>query len=209
MKALLLGSIALFIGYLSLTGPVQAPIPDDPVLGEAPVNNPSSVTQFNQLTASKFTINLDDYSITALADVAITARVLGKENYVLGREADLSPTDLALGWGPMSESKVLAQLSIRQSGRWYRWQTLQTGYPIPRIEIERNSANMHMIPANEQVARALKNVRQNEIISLTGYLVNVIAADGWHWKSSLSRNDTGEGACELIWVTQLKRLTHG
>ncbi len=29
---------------------------------------------------------------------------------------------------------------------------------------------------------------------------------GWRWKSSLTRKDTGNGACELVWVKQMKVL---
>ena len=38
---------------------------------------------------------------------------------------------------------------------------------------------------------------------LRGYLVRVEAADGWQWRSSLSRADTGAGACELVLLEAL------
>lgn len=41
----------------------------------------------------------DDYTITAIAKFRIKAKVLSKENYFIDRESDLSPVDLALGWG--------------------------------------------------------------------------------------------------------------
>jgi hypothetical protein len=41
------------------------------------------------------------------------------------------------------------------------------------------------------------------VVALSGYLVRVTAADGWHWNSSMTRSDSGHGACELVWVTQL------
>ena len=41
------------------------------------------------------------YTITPLARYTITAVVLSRERYHNDREADLSPVDLALGWGPM------------------------------------------------------------------------------------------------------------
>jgi len=75
-------------------------------------------------------------------------------------------------------------------------------FPIPRQEIETHSANMHMIAATPAVERALKSVRVGQIVKLTGYLVEVRAADGWTWRSSLTREDTGAGACELVWVTE-------
>ena len=154
--------------------------------------------------AESQTIRIDDYTITPLADFSITAKVLAKKHYRTGREADLSPYDLALGWGRMSDESILNSIKITQSGRWYRWNTKDM--PIPRREIESNSANMHMIPANEFVELQLGDVKEGQVISLSGHLVEVKASDGWRWKSSLTRNDTGGGACELIYVTSFSIL---
>ena len=56
--------------------------------------------QVNLSAEKEFT--RDDYNISPQAYFEITARVLARENYRLGREADLSPVDFALGWGRMS-----------------------------------------------------------------------------------------------------------
>ena len=144
------------------------------------------------------------YRITKLAKFALQAKVLGREDYRADREADLSPTDLALGWGRMSDETVLAKIDISQSGRWYRWRT--DNFPIPRREIETHSANMHIIPANDQVADELKHVRQGGIVALDGFLVRADADDGWRWQSSLTRNDTGARACEVVYVERLRNV---
>src|SRR5262245_4536868 len=60
-----------------------------------------------------------DYQLTALARFEVDARVLSAERYRRGRESDLSPIDLALGWGPMSSNEVLGRLSIKQYNRFY------------------------------------------------------------------------------------------
>jgi hypothetical protein len=62
---------------------------------------------------------------------------------------------------------------------------------------------MHMVPGNDSVARRLKEVRRGSLVSLSGYLIEARRADGWRWQSSLSREDTGEGSCELVWVERL------
>jgi hypothetical protein len=141
---------------------------------------------------------LPNYRVEPLARFAIEARVLASERYHVGRESEISPLDLALGWGAMSDSTVLAGIEISQRGRFYFWRTEH--FPIPREEIESHSANMHMIPADASVARRLKEVRPGQIVRLRGYLVAISADDGWQWRSSLSRQDTGNGACELMWV---------
>lgn len=59
---------------------------------------------------------------------------------------------------------------------------------------------MHLIAADAAVDATLDRIREGHIVSLSGYLVNVEGDDGWRWRSSLRRTDTGAGACELIYV---------
>mgnify|MGYP000355210971 CR=1 FL=1 len=141
------------------------------------------------------------YSITPLASFELKAKVLSKKNYSFGREADLSSTDLTLGWGRMSDEAILKTMDISQSNRWYHWQTEEL--LIPRSEISQTSANMHMIPADDLIRSQLKRVRKGDIVSIRGSLVRVDGDNGWRWRSSLTRNDTGGGACELVYVDSL------
>ncbi|MBC2730853.1 hypothetical protein [Thiobacillus sp.] len=143
-----------------------------------------------------------DYRIMPAATFSLQARVLSTEVYHAGREADLSPVDLALGWGPMSDSAVLDRLQISQGNRFYFYRWSGTP-PIPPTDIVEHSANMHMIPANDDIKRRLGTVRTGQIVALSGYLVRVQAPDGWHWNSSMTRSDSGNGACELVWVQDL------
>jgi hypothetical protein len=146
----------------------------------------------------------DDYTVTDLARFNIKAKVLARKDYSIGRESDLSPVDLALGWGNMSDESVLEQIEISQSGRFYRWQV--ESFPIPRREIETHSANMHLIPASDAVESELQKVKEGEIVEISGSL-EVRADDGWNWRSSLTRDDTGAGACELILVESFRIVT--
>ncbi|OGU55368.1 MAG: hypothetical protein A2V66_04130 [Ignavibacteria bacterium RBG_13_36_8] len=144
----------------------------------------------------------DEYLITAIAEFKLRARVLSKENYHWDDESGISPTDLALGWGRMSDQSVVEQLDIWQSGRWYYWKT--DNFPIPKSGIETYSANMHIIPANESVENILDEVVKGNIIELEGYLVKVSGPGGWKWASSMSRTDRGSGACEVVYVEKIK-----
>ncbi|MEO7050658.1 MAG: hypothetical protein ABI128_03235 [Rhodanobacter sp.] len=137
-------------------------------------------------------------TLATRAHFDITARVLSRKDYSSGDGADLVPIDLALGWGRMSDSSVLANIDISQSGRFYYWHVKE--FPIPQREIETSSANMHMIPADAGVKRELERVRTGQVIHLQGFLVDATRPGGWHWNTSMTRNDTGAGACELIYV---------
>jgi len=144
---------------------------------------------------------MDGYRVTPLASFDIRARVIRAERHHLGRVADLSPVDLVLGWGAMSDSAVLKQISFSQGGRYYHWWT--NTFPVPRRVIETHSANMHMVPANRALARQLKSIRSGNMVHLKGWLVEVTTKEGFRWTSSLTRDDTGGGACELILVESL------
>jgi hypothetical protein len=140
-------------------------------------------------------------TLTTRAHFEITARVLSREDYRFDDGADLAPTDLALGWGRMSDSAVLEHIRISQSGRFYYWQVSE--FPIPRREIEMSSANMHLIPADAGVRALLARVRPGQVVHMEGFLVDARRGDGWSWRSSLTRNDTGNGACELVFVESI------
>jgi hypothetical protein len=140
----------------------------------------------------------DEFVYTARARYALSARVLGTERYWLGREARISPIDFAVGWGPMSDNRVLSHIRITQGGRFYFWSSKEP--PIPINEIATHSANMHLIPASDEIFDRMKSARVGDLVTMRGYLVSIATTDGWSWDSSLSRGDTGRGACELMWV---------
>ena len=54
------------------------------------------------------------------------------------------------------------------------------------------------------ISKIIKNVRTGHVVALEGYLVKVDSQDGWWWRSSLTRNDTGNGACEVVWVNEVE-----
>ncbi|MFZ6873282.1 hypothetical protein ACO0LF_14605 [Undibacterium sp. Di27W] len=145
----------------------------------------------------------NNYKLTALADFTIEARVLSKQTYSSDREAQLAPVDLALGWGSMSDTAVIEQLSIGQSNRFYfyRWEKEP---PRPPSEIATHSANMHLIPTTPALEKIMRDVRVGQVVKIRGQLIEARAADGWHWRSSLTRDDTGAGACEVIRVEAIE-----
>lgn len=154
--------------------------------------------------ADRTPVEHGDYLLTPLADFSVEARVLSRQEYRFDAGSALAPLDLALGWGRMSDSAVIERLDVAQSARFfsYRWKDAP---PIPPSEIVRSASNMHLIPADEAVARTFDRVRVGEVVMLRGRLVDARRTDGWRWTSSLSREDSGAGACELVLVDSLER----
>lgn len=197
MKALLACAAALLVMCYLLAHRQHAPLPV--VAGVTAAAAPEQV----DLTHGP-TLQQGDVTLVTRAHFAVTARVLSRKDYSWGADADLVPMDLALGWGRMSDSKVLADIDISQSGRFYYWRT--STFPIPRREIETSSANMHMIPADAAVKSQLEQVRDGQLVHIEGFLVNASRPDGWHWNTSMTRNDTGGGACELVYVERVSAV---
>lgn len=167
--------------------------------------NKTNPNQFVVTHSAEGVTQINGYRITPLQPFEMQARILSSKQYTHDKESDLVPVDLALGWGPMADLKVTNQISITQSNRWYRWRV--ESFPIPRREIETHSANMHLIPATPAIAKAIQSAQVGRMVAFEGDLVEVVDPEkGWRWKSSLTRNDTGAGACELVLVKSFRQL---
>lgn len=144
------------------------------------------------------------FELVPLADYAIEARVLSRQAYRFDHGAALAPLDLAVGWKRMSDSAVLDRLELSQAARYFTWRW-HGAPPLPAEEITRSVANMHVIGVDPQVARELARVRVGQIVTLRGQLVEARDERGGRWTSSLRRDDSGAGACELMLVESVAR----
>jgi hypothetical protein len=149
-----------------------------------------------------------DFILRPLARYTISARVLHTKHYWSGDIAAIAPYDVAVGWGSMSDQTIIDQLGISQGNRFYFYEW-RNAPPIPKEEITAHSSNMHLIPSTASIKVHIAWLRQGELIKLTGLLVeatNPRLAGMRPWSSSLSRTDTGNGACEIMWVESLEKL---
>jgi hypothetical protein len=142
------------------------------------------------------------WTLMPRATYRITARILGIERYHVDFLAPLVPEDLALGWGPMSDNRILNSMDISQANRFYFWRS-PGSTPISKEIIISHSANTHVIPESALIARQLSHLRPGQIVTLSGLLVDGKRDDGAWIKSSMVRTDTGAGACEVLLVQDL------
>ena len=142
------------------------------------------------------------WTLTPRARYDITARILSREDYKFDAMSDLVPEDLALGWGPMSDNRVLRAFEITQSARFYSWRP-KGDLPIPRRDVIEHSANTHVIPADSAIRSRLAQLRKGQVVHLTGVLVDGRRDDGRWIRTSLTRSDTGPGSCEVMLVEQV------
>ena len=173
--------------------------PETVIKYPAGITAPDQPKQTNLVGTKEW--KLDEFSFRALAEYSIKARVLSRNNFSVGKESEISPFDLALGWGPMSDQSIIDNVDISQSNRWYRWKA--DVLPIPAREISLNSANVHIIPKDETIEKKFDEVYKGSLIEMKGYLLEITNTEGWRWESSLKRDDTAWGSCELFWVEEL------
>jgi len=149
----------------------------------------------------------DGWTLQPLAAFKVRARVLGVKKYSAGDTGQLAPYDLALGWGVMAEDAVLQRIEITQNKRFYTWRYWGQA-PLSETDIIGFSTNAHIIPADESVLQTLQKVNIGDRVELEGYLVQAThpRADK-PWRSSLVRDDRGEGACEIIYAKALQHIS--
>ena len=138
------------------------------------------------------------------------AMVLARRNYELGEFAALAPTDLALGWGELSDPRVVDQLAFAQmksfSARFVAPE-LQHGSELekrPRPELEAlftALTHVHTIPGDEAIRKALAGIRPGQVIRFDATLVLAEGPSGGRYASSLA---LGDHDCEIAWIDRLE-----
>lgn len=145
-------------------------------------------------------------SITPLAEYKVSGVVVSKKSYSDDWESEISPIDLAIVWGKIAEPEFRKYITFNHGHRWYHYKWKE-GNPFDASYLITHSSNNHMIPVTKNVERALKISRKRDRIVLEGYLVNLKGTYKGRevsWNTSLSRTDTGNGSCELFYVSKVR-----
>ncbi len=146
-----------------------------------------------------------DWELTPRANFQVAGRVLSRQTYKRDWQSEISPIDFAIGWGELSDDKVDQWVKWRQSGRWYFYYWNEDA-PYDEVYLRTHSSNFHIVPATDSLSAALLKIDEDEKILLEGKLVDIRATGQtkrWLSKTSLSRSDSGDGACEILLVERL------
>ena len=176
-----------------------------PITYEPGVLIGSDPTQVN-LPRDEPAIDFGDFHLKPLARFTLNARLLHSRVYRFDPGARLVPIDLAVGWGPMSDQQVLDRLHITQSMRFF-WYEYQNPPPISKDQIINHATNIHIIPSTPELSAICKSLRCGALLHLSGELVEATGPQIGTWRSSLSRTDSGNGACELLYLEKMEPLS--
>lgn len=160
---------------------------------------PDEPQQSKYLT-ERSNITIGPWKLKPVASYKVTARVAKVKSYDDAEIDELVPLDFILGWGAMSDSANLDELTLNISNRYATWRWWGKP-PVRADEISSHMSNHHLVPANDLIRKQLHAVREGDVVTLHGDLVNIQDHAGQtQFRSSLTRTDTGPGACEVMLV---------
>ncbi|ENW06588.1 MULTISPECIES: hypothetical protein [Acinetobacter] len=140
-------------------------------------------------------------SISVLKPFDGNFRILGSKVYHDDEQAKFSPIDYAVSLGLFAEPDIARTISVRQYDRYLNWNMKKL--PVPPDQALKLVSNMHIIPANPEIAKQIKQVKRGDLVNLKGELVEVRDKD-LVWTSSLTPGGVGDGACELFRVNSIE-----
>ncbi len=172
---------------------------------EIPVDRGPGVTAENAPIIEKIkeseSFEYKESSLTSVMAVKAKVRVLDRERYFFDNMSSFSPIDVLIGWNEMSDQRNLEFLHFSMSSR--DWDHKLTRLPLSVQEIRDQTALWHLIPSTPEIKKRINNLRDGHIITLEGYLVNVLDKEGFKWETSTSLDDTQRPRNEIVWVTSL------
>ncbi|MBR7172653.1 MAG: hypothetical protein IKD36_02545 [Clostridia bacterium] len=166
-------------------------------------------------TTGGVTKSIDDYDITIdfKASYTLVGKVVETYYYFPYKMINkLSRFDFGMAWGAMSDDTYEDYISYKNNGNrflTYKYKNSLVDILGSKEAVVNSISNNHMIHANNRVLKLLRNVRVGDHIKIEGYL-SYVSYKSDHsygdWNSSLSRTDHGDGACEIIYVTNITWL---
>ena len=142
-------------------------------------------------------------SIEVLQNFYGDFRILGYKYYQDDAQAKFSPVDFAVSWGLFAHPYIASKIQVEQYDRYLKWGIDRL--PVSAEEAMQMVSNIHIVPANPQIAQEIKAVAKGDLVRLKGELVE-IKADDMVWRSSVRPDDIGDGACEVFRVSSIEWL---
>jgi len=205
--------VACAIGaiYLSLRNVA----PPDASLIDRTIKEAEPLQQLSDGRAFATIIKGYTYTLTPKATYDISGLVVSQHRgdalFNLGHKADPGNIkDVCVVWGEAVTNGSYRKVKFT-SGEFtcsYSW----SGVVTPPFNPEKASNN-HLIPGSSTIARQIRAIHVGDQIRMAGLLVDYkVTKDGqdiFTRQTSLTRGDTGNGACEILYVTDLSVVAKG
>lgn len=115
----------------------------------------------------------------------------------------LNIRDLCVIWGDNVKNGVYSEMEF-DSGDWTCWYSWPNAAVRQKFRTDQLSNN-HLLTENEVIVRSIKEAQPGDHILIEGMLVDYAnPANSFKRGTSTSRTDTGQGACETIYVEKFE-----
>lgn len=154
-----------------------------------------------------------DYRIVPLADYDIAGLVVSRHDsstwwdYIHRESNDhLNVADLCLVWGANTADGAYQRMRF-SSGQFVCYYQYPSDAGIGPAQV-RALSNNHLLTDRPELAEAIRGLRVGDQVRLRGQLASYSHDAGMAFSrgTSLDRDDTGNGACETLFVRELQLL---
>jgi hypothetical protein len=184
------------------------------------INNPSQ-EELADKSPIIFTKNGYRYELTPLYKYKLEALVVHEMSYdvwySLSNYDTVFPKDVCAVWGRNIAEKIYRHPSLKFS-QDYRFCNYRAG---PGVNLDTTAvSNTHLIANSDEIIRKIKKIKASDQVKIEGKLVNVKADfvggekkrfdfEKFTMNTSIVREDSGAGACEILYVEKLEILKNG
>lgn len=151
----------------------------------------------------------ETYNIEPVAKYELWGLVVTKNNInswadIMHTDASVDIKDICVIWGENVASSDYHNVKF-SSGDF----TCYFQYPYMTVFDHNKISNNHLLSDNEVVRNKIRNAKIGDQIHIKGLLVNYSPKSNPNWRrvSSTVRTDTGNGACEVLFVNEFEVLS--
>lgn len=169
---------------------------------QEPLQTRTSSTPFN------FQYRGEDYWIEPVADYELWGMVVTHNNItgitdIMHTKDSVDIKDICVLWGSNTRNNDYQRMNF-SSGDFICYYQYPYGVSFQSDEISNN----HLLSDNEKIREAIRQTHIGDQIHLRGMLINYSwkSHPGWMRRTSTTRQDTGNGACEVVFVSDFEIL---
>jgi hypothetical protein len=208
LKIFLVAGILLFIGSYFLKDRYPDSSTMLPQLQNEPAQTPVSMAPFNIRTKGVNYLVTPLYSYDLYGMVVTYHKSNDLSDYSHEEMKDyINIEDICVLWGSNLQGNYYNKVEFT-SGNWTCFLETKDMETFQAFNLSAISNN-HLLTGDPKLAKAIRGARRGDQIRITGYLVNYKNAMGASRNTSITRADTGQGACEVLYVTGFQILKRG
>lgn len=205
VKLIFIASIVVFITsfFYKDDYPLDENIVDE--LQQAPVQTETEVEEFKVEKKDKI------YTVTPKYDYELYGLVTSYHHsdsiidyYHKQWGDDLNVKDICVLWGDNLQDQILQNFIFSSTDWTCNFKTLNDS--AWEAFDQNQGSNNHLLVADENLKKEIKKAKKGDQIYFKGYLAKYSHDQGFERDTSTSREDTGNGACEVVYVTDFKIL---